>query len=86
MEDPRDEAAVRTALMMGAEFVQIEDYRLPHSLWMIKGIEYRYMTKPSIAWLFLAMHGIGIDKHGVPRLLKDIQHDVAQEKSHHERE
>jgi LPS sulfotransferase NodH len=77
MEDPRDEAAVRTALMLGAEFVQRDNNRL-YSLWTIKGIEHTCMTKAGIARLYLATHGITIDKHGTPRLFKDIQNDVAQ--------
>ncbi len=70
----RDEAAVRTALMMGADFVLNDKYS--HSQWTIKGIDHWCMTKAGIAWLYLATHGMGIDKYGSPKSFKEIGYSI----------
>jgi len=63
----RNEAAIRTALMTGAEFVLDVGGQ-----WQVKGIDIRSETKSMPAWLWLATLGIGIDKNGNAVLCKDL--------------
>jgi hypothetical protein len=94
----RDEAAIRTALMLGAKFVDVYGtaasprYFDKHrdSIWTIEGLDYKSSSRAYVAWIYLATYGIGISKDGTPMLLKDMlvndENDVAQGKSHRERE
>lgn len=66
-EHPRNAAAIRTAIMLGAEF--FEDVG---GQWQVKGVDMRSHNKTMPAWMFLATHGLGIDKNGTPRKFKDI--------------
>ena len=60
-DHPRNAGAIRTAIMLGAEFFQDVG-----GLWQIKGIDTRSKQKTMPAWLFLATHGICIDANGSP--------------------
>ena len=72
-EHPRNAAAIRTAIMLGAEFYQpCPDSPTGSGQWSIKGINHICNNKCIAAWLFLATHGIGIDKDAKPVNLRDV--------------
>ena len=67
---PRNEAAIRTALMLGAEFQQGVD-AFGNEIWSIKGIAY-IGKKTMCAWMFLIPFGVGITQDARACLFKDI--------------
>jgi hypothetical protein len=69
-EHPRNAVAIRTALLMGAEFKQNRN-----GYWYIEGIACENNNKTMPAWLFLATHGICITKDARPCLCKDLHHE-----------
>lgn len=66
-DNPRNAAAIRTAIMLGACFVQDERERFS-----IDGIAIRSKKRTFPAWLYLSSFGYGIDEHGKPRKFSDI--------------
>ncbi len=60
-DNPRNAGAIRTAIMIGAEFFQDVG-----GLWQIKGIDTRSKNRTMPAWLYLVTHGVCIDKDGSP--------------------
>jgi len=71
-EHPRNAAAIRTALMLGAEFSLDVGGQ-----WQVEGIDMRSKRKSMPAWLFLATHGICITKDARACLCKDIHFEGA---------
>lgn len=62
----RDEAAIRTAIMLGATFVEVQRPRgtVPVE-WYIEGLEqWAGATKAFPAWMYLLTFGLGIDSEG----------------------
>lgn len=75
-EHPRNAAAIRTALMLGAEFEELlPTYPGGERRWSVKGIDCLSKNKTTPAWLFLATHGICITKDARACLCKDIHHE-----------
>jgi hypothetical protein len=72
--DSRDEAAIRTALMLGATFVEVHHpQRDDPSEWHIEGLEqWKGETKAFPAWMYLLTFGLCIDHDGKPCLCKDF--------------
>lgn len=69
-ELPRNAAAIRTALLMGAEFfVDVG------GMWQVKGIDLRSKNKTMPAWLYIGSHGICIDKDARPVKCSEIHHE-----------
>lgn len=67
-QQPRNAAAIRTAIMLGAEY-----HREPRSkMWSIKGVDFLSERKTMPAWLFVSCHGLGIDHDAKPVKLGDI--------------
>jgi len=58
---PRNAGAIRTALLLGAEFVQDE-----RGYWATAGVNNWSVNRTMPAWLYLATCGVGIDEHGSP--------------------
>lgn len=61
-EHPRVAGAIRTALMLGAEFEQQLDGR-----WSEKTINSAFHNRGILAFMFITRHGLEIDEHGSPR-------------------
>ena len=73
-EHPRNAAAIRTALMLGAEF-QCGESVFGDPVWSIKGIDSIHRNRTMPAWLYLVTQGIGITHDARACLLKDIQEE-----------
>lgn len=65
-EHPRNAGAIRTALMLGAEFEQH-----PGGGWSEKTINSVFYNRGILAFMFIATHGLGIDEHGSPYFLRN---------------
>jgi hypothetical protein len=72
--DSRDEAAIRTALMLGATFVEVQRPRGTAPVeWYIEGLEqWAGTTKAFPAWMYLLTFGLCIDQDGKPCLCRDF--------------
>ena len=70
-EHPRNACAIRTALILGAEFVQLKTFG-DEPRWSIKGIDCICKTKTMPAFMYLIPFGIGITKDARACLLKDL--------------
>lgn len=66
-DEPRNAAAIRTAIMLGACFVQDE-----RGQFSIDGIALRSKNRTMPAWLYLSTFGYSIDAHGKARKFTDI--------------
>jgi hypothetical protein len=66
-EIPRNAAAIRTAILLGAEFVLDVG-----GMWQVKGIDLRSKNKTMPAFMYLIPYGIGITKDARACLFKDI--------------
>lgn len=75
-EHPRNAAAIRTALLLGAEFVQLSSGQLgpqePRN-WFIPGINVGGTSKTMCAFLYLVTHGICISKDAKAALCSEMK-------------
>jgi hypothetical protein len=68
---PRNAAAIRTALMLGAEFV--EHSGRERTYWSIEGLDCSQQSnRATLAYLYLIPFGIGIDTDAKPKLFQDM--------------
>lgn len=76
-EHPRVAGAIRTALMLGAEFEQHLDGR-----WSEKTINSVFYNRGILAFMFIGRHGLGIDEHGSPYFLYVLKNEDKQDVPH----
>lgn len=78
-EHPRNAGAIRTALMLGAVFECNKRGDRLGERWCIVGVEGWWHTKSLPALLFLATHGIEIDKNGSPKKINGAERCTTSE-------
>ncbi len=85
--DERDEAAVRTALMLGANFQERVDVTAGRGLvnsWTIEGFNHRG-TKESVAWMYLLTFGLCINADCKPVPCSEMMYEPLDPYSRHDR-